>query len=87
MSVGSFGLIHQVRVEGDALGPVVSFVDAHQSVGQLEHVIPQRDNDVMSVLSPLLDVVDSRRCHDDVLRVYGSGNYLSQLSHYKMCEV
>lgn len=53
--------------EGDALGPVVSFVDAHQSVGQLEHVIPQRDNDEMSVLSPLLDVVDSRRCHDDVL--------------------
>ena len=82
MSVGSFGLIHQVGVEGDALGPVVSLVDAH-----LKHVIPQRDNDEMSVLSPLLDVVDSRRCHDDVLRVYGSGNYLSQLSHYKMCEV
>ena len=61
-------LLHQVGVEGDALGAVVSLVDPHQSVGQLEHVGPQGDDDELGVLGPLLDVVGH---YGHVLEVQG----------------
>ena len=33
-------LLDEVWVDGDTLGAVVSLVDTHQTVGQLEHVGP-----------------------------------------------
>ena len=32
------GVLHEVRVDGDTLGAVVSLVDPDQTVSQLEHV-------------------------------------------------
>lgn len=34
-----------LRVNGDCLGGVLSLVDTHQPVGQLKHVVAQRDDD------------------------------------------
>lgn len=41
-------------VDSHALGGVVSFVDADETIGDLEHVVPQRDDDELSVLCLLL---------------------------------
>lgn len=41
-------------VDSHALGGVVSFVDADETVSDLEHVVPQRDDDELSVLCLLL---------------------------------
>ena len=35
-------LLDEVWVDGDTLGAVISLVDPHQSVGQLEHVRPEQ---------------------------------------------
>lgn len=45
------------RVDGHRFGGVVGFVDAYKAVCQLKHVIPQADDDKLSVLGALLDVV------------------------------
>lgn len=37
-------------VETNALGGVVSFVDADETISDIEHVVPQRDDDELSVL-------------------------------------
>lgn len=44
-------------VDSHALGGVVCLVDAHQAVSQLKHVVAQRDDDKLRVLSALLNVV------------------------------
>ncbi|RUS83430.1 hypothetical protein EGW08_008802, partial [Elysia chlorotica] len=44
-------------VQRDRLGAVVRLVDPDQTVGQFEHVVPQRDNDELSILLSHLDVV------------------------------
>ena len=36
------GVLHEVRVDGDTLGAVVSLVDPDKTVGQLEHVGPEQ---------------------------------------------
>lgn len=41
-------------VDAHALGGVVRFVDADQPVGDLEHVVPERDDDELGVLRLLL---------------------------------
>lgn len=41
-------------VDSHTFGGVVSFVDADETVGNLEHVVPQRDDDELSVLRLLL---------------------------------
>jgi len=46
-----------VRVDGDTLGGIVGLIDAHQTIGQLEHVITEGDDDELGVLGPLLVVV------------------------------
>ena len=43
-----------VWVNGDGLGCIVSLIDAHQSICQLKHVVPQTDDDKLSILGPLL---------------------------------
>jgi len=47
----------RARIDSDALGGVVGLVDSHQPVGQLEHVVAQRDDDELRVARALLDVV------------------------------
>ena len=42
-------------VDAHALGGVVRLVDADQPVGDLEHVVPQGDDDELGVLGLLLD--------------------------------
>ena len=47
--------------------PHVSLVDADQTIRQLEHVVPQRDDNELRILGALLDVVRNdahvlRRC-------------------------
>lgn len=37
-------------VDPNALGGVVSFVDADETIGDLKHVVPQRDDDELSIL-------------------------------------
>ena len=59
-----------MRVDGDALGAVVSLVDAHQMVGQLVHFLG--DDEELNVPKPILDVVSQ---DGDVLGVQG-GYYL-----------
>ena len=39
-------------VDGDALGGVVGLVDSHKTVGELEHVVAEGDNDELGVLGP-----------------------------------
>lgn len=41
-------------VDSHTLGGVVSFVDADETIGDLEHVVPQGDDDELSVLGLLL---------------------------------
>jgi len=41
-------------VDSHALGCVVRFVDADETIGDLEHVVPQGDDDKLSVLRLLL---------------------------------
>lgn len=43
------------RVDSHAFGGVVSFVDADQTVSNLKHVVPQGDDDELSVLGLLLE--------------------------------
>lgn len=40
-----------------ALGHVVDLVDADEAGGELEHVVPEGDDDELGVLGALLDVV------------------------------
>lgn len=42
------------RVDHNVLGAVVRFIDANQAIGQLEHVVTQRDDDKLCVLRALL---------------------------------
>ena len=42
-------------VDAHVLGGVVSLVDPNQSVGDLEHVVPQGDDDELGVLGLLLE--------------------------------
>ena len=42
-------------VDGHCLGAVIRLVDADQSVGELEHVVAERDNDELSILGALLE--------------------------------
>ena len=44
-------------VDRDALGHVVDLVHTHQACSQLEHVVPERDDDELGVLGTLFDVV------------------------------
>ena len=44
-------------VDSDGLCRVVGLVDAHQSVGQLKHVVTQADDDELRVSRPVLDIV------------------------------
>ena len=37
------------RVDSDRFGAVVRLVDAHKTVGQLKHVVSQRDDDELSI--------------------------------------
>ena len=55
--VVSSGELAVAEVEGDGLGAVEGLVNAHQSVAQLERVVPQRDDDELSVLCATLAVV------------------------------
>lgn len=41
-------------VDAHTLGGVVGFVDADETIGDLEHVVPQGDDDELSVLCLLL---------------------------------
>lgn len=53
-------------IDCHALGCIVCFVDPNKPVRQLEHVVPQADDDELRVLGSLLDVV----CHNgDVLEI------------------
>ena len=45
------------RVDGHRFRGVVGFVDAHKTVCQLKHVIPQADDDKLCILGALLDIV------------------------------
>ncbi len=42
-------------VDGHRLGAVIRLVDAYQTVGELKHVIAERDNDELSILCALLE--------------------------------
>ena len=42
LGVGAAGVVDGVRIDGHRFGAVVRLVDAHQPVGQLEHVRPTR---------------------------------------------
>lgn len=37
-------------VDSHTLGGVVSFVDADETIGNLKHVVPQRDDDELGIL-------------------------------------
>lgn len=54
LSSGSDGVVllkHDgLGVDPNALGGVVSLVDADEAIGDLKHVVPQRDDDELSVL-------------------------------------
>ena len=50
-------------VNGRGLGAVVSLVDANETVGQLEHVVTQRDDDELSIGRPLLKGNNGGRTH------------------------
>lgn len=54
LSSGSDGIVllkhDDLGVDPNALGGVVSFVDADEAIGDLKHVVPQRDDDELSVL-------------------------------------
>lgn len=41
-------------VDSNTLGGVVSFVDADETISDLKHVVPQGDDDELSVLGLLL---------------------------------
>lgn len=41
-------------VDSHTLGGVVSFVDADETIGDLKHVVPQGDDDELSILGLLL---------------------------------
>lgn len=49
-----------IVVNSNTLRHMVDLVHAHQSSCQLKHVVAQRDDDELRVLSPLLDVI----CYD-----------------------
>lgn len=42
------------RIDSHALGGVVSFVDADETISDLKHVVPQGDDNELSVLGLLL---------------------------------
>lgn len=44
-------------VDSHILGGVVRFVDADETIGDLEHVVPQGDDDKLSVLGLLLNTI------------------------------
>ena len=59
-------LLYFIRHQSDRLGSVVCLVDTHKLIGQLEHVVPQRDDDELGIFGSLLDVLRDDR---DVLVV------------------
>ena len=50
------------RVDGDAFGAVVSLVDPYEAVGQLKHVVPERDDDELGILCSLLKKTKQGKC-------------------------
>lgn len=48
-------------VDSHALGGVVCFVDADEPVSDLKHVVPQRDDDELSVLCLLLQKHEEKK--------------------------
>ncbi|GMR33950.1 hypothetical protein PMAYCL1PPCAC_04145, partial [Pristionchus mayeri] len=50
-------LDHLLRVDDDVARAIVHLKDADESIGQLEHVVAQRDDDELRVLRTILDVV------------------------------
>ena len=48
------GFDDEAGVDGDGLGGVVGLEDAHEAVGQLEHLGTQGDDDELGVLGALL---------------------------------
>lgn len=44
-----------LRVDAHILRGIVSFVDANKAIGDLEHVVPQGDDNELGVLGLLLD--------------------------------
>lgn len=54
LSSGSDGIMllkHEgLGVDPNALGGVVSFVDADETISDVKHVVPQRDDDELSIL-------------------------------------
>ena len=55
------------RVDGDAFGAVVSLVDPYEAVGQLKHVVPERDDDELGILCSLLKKTKTRK----ICELYG----------------
>lgn len=56
LSSDSFMLLKHdgLRIDSHTLGGVVSFVDADKTISDLEHVVPQGDDDELSILCLLL---------------------------------
>lgn len=67
MISGSDGIVllkHDgLGVDSDTLGGVVSFVDADESISNLKHVVPQRDDDKLSVLCLFLQKEEQTQRH------------------------
>lgn len=51
-------------VDSHVLGGVVSFVDANETIGDLKHVVPQGDDDELSVLCLLLHREEGKEMSD-----------------------
>lgn len=69
-------------VDSHTLGGVVSFVDADETISNLKHVVPQRDDDELGVLCLFLCRQEDKKGTILVLRDQDSdsGDYFSKLN-------
>lgn len=57
-------------LDGDTLGHVIDLVDTNKTSGELEHVVPQGNDDKLGVLGSFLDVIRyDRNLHYTVSRI------------------
>lgn len=78
-------LLHDFgRVDGDGFGDVVSLVDAHHLLSQVEHVIPQRDDDELAVLGLFADVLAN---DSHVLIIQGCVNLVHAVERRRLVEM
>lgn len=70
-------------VDADTLGGVVRLVDSDETVCDLKHVVPQRDDDELSVLGLLLHGEGDKKSHFHLFL----DHFVSQSMRFRLLEV